>query len=130
MCDICVVMKTTYTFDALVEAVAVQAGLDTSVPEDHTKACELASWMLNEGYSSICLTHAAEFAEEKGVSAKWIALAGAIIGALIGFFSNTGCANTSFTLSGEQGGQISYSVDKDGNLIISGKPPVIQKLKK
>lgn len=53
-------MKTTYTFEALVEAVAVQAGLDTSVPEDHTKACELATWMLDEGYSSIVLTHAAD----------------------------------------------------------------------
>lgn len=40
---ICPCMKTTYTFEALVEAVAVQAGLDTSVPEDHTKACELAT---------------------------------------------------------------------------------------
>lgn len=90
---ICPCVKTTYTFEALVEAVAVQAGLDTSVPEDHTKACELATWMLDEGYSSIVLTHAAEFAEEKG-------------------------------------GQISYSVDENGNLIISGKPPVVQKLKK
>lgn len=62
---ICPCMKTTYTFEALVEAVAVQAGLDTSVPEDHTKACELATWMLDEGYSSIVLTHAAEFAEER-----------------------------------------------------------------
>ena len=105
---ICSCMKTTYTFDALVEAVAVQAGLDTSVPEDHTKACELATWMLDEGYSSIVLTHAAEFAEEKGVPAKWIALVSAIIGAVIAFFCTTGCANTSFTLSGEQGGQISY----------------------
>lgn len=78
-------MKTTYTFEALVEAVAVQAGLDTSVPEDHTKACELATWMLDEGYSSIVLTHAAEFAEEKGVPAKWIALVSAIIGAVIAF---------------------------------------------
>lgn len=123
-------MKTTYTFEALVEAVAVQAGLDTSVPEDHTKACELATWMLDEGYSSIVLTHAAEFAEEKGVPAKWIALVSAIIGAVIAFFCTTGCSNTSFTLSGEQGGQISYSVDENGNLIISGKPPVVQKLKK
>lgn len=121
---------TTYTFEALVEAVAVQAGLDTSVPEDHTKACELATWMLDEGYSSIVLTHAAEFAEEKGVPAKWIALVSAIIGAVIAFFCTTSCANTSFTLSGEQGGQISYSVDENGNLIISGKPPVVQKLKK
>ena len=86
--------------------------------------------MLDEGYSSIVLTHAAEFAEEKGVPAKWIALVGAIIGAVIAFFCTTGCANTSFTLSGEQGGQISYSVDENGNLIISGKPPVVQKLKK
>ena len=31
-------MKTTYTFDALVEAVAVQAGLDTSVPEAYLSA--------------------------------------------------------------------------------------------
>lgn len=38
---ICSCMKTTYTFDALVEAVAVQAGLDTSVPEDHTKCVSL-----------------------------------------------------------------------------------------
>ena len=127
---ICSCMKTTYTFDALVEAVAVQAGLDTSVPEDHTKACELATWMLDEGYSSIVLTHAAEFAEEKGVPAKWIALVSAIIGAVIAFFCTTGCDKTSFTLSGEQGGQISYSVDENGNLIISGKPPVVQKLKK
>lgn len=111
---ICPCMKTTYTFDALVEAVAVQAGLDTSVPEEHTKACELATWMLDEGYSSIVLTHAAEFAEEKGVPAKWIALVSAIIGAVIAFFCTTGCANTSFTLSGEQGGQISYSVDETG----------------
>lgn len=127
---ICPCMKTTYTFEALVEAVAVQAGLDTSVPEEHTKACGLATWMLDEGYSSIVLTHAAEFAEEKGVPAKWIALVSAIIGAVIAFFCTTGCANTSFTLSGEQGGQISYSVDENGNLIISGKPPVVQKLKK
>lgn len=47
--------------------------------------CELATWMLDEGYSSIVLTHAAEFAEEKGVPAKWIALVGAIIGAVIAF---------------------------------------------
>lgn len=100
---ICPCMKTTYTFEALVEDVAVQAGVDTSVPEDHTKACELATW---------------------------IALVSAIIGAVIAFFCTTGCANTSFTLSGEQGGQISYSVDENGNLIISGKPPVVQKLKK
>ena len=113
---ICPCMKTTYTFEALVEAVAVQAGLDTSVPEDHTKACELATWMLDEGYSSIVLTHAAEFAEEKGVPAKWIALVSAIIGAVIAFFCTTGCANTSFTLSGEQGGQISYSVDEPHSL--------------
>ena len=71
-----------------------------------------------------------EFAEEKGVPAKWIALVSAIIGAVIAFFCTTGGANTSFTLSGEQGGQISYSVDENGNLIISGKPPVGQKLKK
>ena len=90
----------------------------------------LATWMLDEGYSSIVLTHAAEFAEEKGVPAKWIALVSAIIGAVIAFFCTTGCANTSFTLSGEQGGQISYSVDENGNLIISGKPPVVQKIKK
>lgn len=74
-------MKTTYTFDALVEAVAV-------------------------------------------------ALVSTIIVAVIAFFCTTGCANTSFTLSGEQGGQISYSVDENGNLIISGKPPVVQKIKK
>ena len=119
-------MKTTHTFDALVEAVANQVGLDTSIPEDHTKACELVTWMLDEGYSSIVLTHAAEFAEEKGVPGKWIALVSAIIGALITFFCTTGCANTSFTLSGELGGQISYSVDENGNLIIYGKPPVVQ----
>lgn len=82
---ICPCMKTTHTFDALVEAVANQVGLDTSIPEDHTKACELVTWMLDEGYSSIVLTHAAEFAEEKGVPGKWIALVSAIIGALITF---------------------------------------------
>lgn len=120
----------TYEFENLVEEVATQVGLDLSVESDKAKAEELANWMIGDGFMSITLTHAAVKASDRGVSKKLIYLIGGIIVAVAGYFMASGCANTSLALSGDQGGQISYSVDKDGNLIISGKPPVVQAMKK
>lgn len=120
----------TYEFENLVEEVAIQTGLDLSVEADKAKAEELANWMIGDGFMSITLTHAAINASKSGVPKKLIALIGAIVVAVISYFMCSGCANTSMTLTGDQGGQISYSVDENGNLIITGKPPVVQAMKK
>lgn len=122
--------KLTYEYDNLVEEVAIQTGLDVSIESDKSKAEELANWMIGDGFLSITLTHAAMKASQQGVSKKVIALIGGIIVAALGYFFLSGCANTSMTLSGNQGGQISYSVDSEGNIIITGHPPVIQEMKK
>lgn len=129
MCIIYFCMRTANTFEGLNEQVAIQVGLDVNKPEDMIKSKELTSWMLGEGYSSIVMTHASISAEKKGMYLKYIALIGAIIGVISTLFSASGCANTSFALSGEQG-QISYSVDGNGNLLISANPPVVQDFKK
>lgn len=130
MCYVYCMERLTYEYENLVDEVANQIGLDVNIPSEKTKAEEFASWMIGDGYGSITLTHAAMQAEKKGIPQKLIALIGAIIVAVAGYFLTTGCANTSMTLSGDQGGQISYSVDSDGNLIISGHPPVVQSMKK
>lgn len=131
MSVICFCMKDTYSFDKLVEKVAIQVGLDTDVPEDLSKASELANWMIGEGYPHIVLTHTTEHAVKGGFTLEYIVpLIALILGAFITFFCTTGCTNTAFTLHGQQGGQISYSVDENGNIIISGTPPVVQDFKK
>lgn len=122
--------SVTYQYENLVEEIATQMGLDLNVPTERIKAEDMANWMIGDGYLSITLTHAATKAEKGGISKKLIALIGAIVVAVAGYFLASGCANTSLTLSGDQGGQISYSLDKDGNLIITGHPPVVQPMKK